>query len=491
MRVRIKFVLLLLKKQNIFMRLTFWGAAKQVTGSMSLLTLDDGYQVLIDCGIDMANMAETAPLYPNSALPFDASLVNVVLLTHAHLDHSGKLPNLFKEGYEGQILCTSATASLTQILLEDSARINQRKLKAYSKRKSRGLSLDHFNFIPENLYTTSDVSATIKEVVPLQFTRRFNIKPGLWVTFLPAGHLLGAAHVYIEVEEGDETKTFLFSGDIGRKNYPLLQNPSNLPQADYVISETTYGNREHTEIADSANELRKVILKSCVDMPGRLIIPAFSIGRTQAVLFEMHKLFVSGKIPPIKVFADSPLAMQSNRIYEDFTHLLNKEAKEFKEGNNSLFNFDNIEYAQKQNDSKAISNYNEPCIIISSSGMLEGGRIQHHIQANMENPYATVLMVGFSAEGTLGARLRDNEGYLRMGSEELKVNCKIEQTDSFSGHGDINDLLSFIQQQDKNKVTQIFLNHGEEESMMAFKEKIENIGYQNVVIPQKGHEYIL
>lgn len=473
------------------MRLTFWGAAKQVTGSMTLLTLDDGYQVLIDCGIDMANLAETDPLYPNSALPFDASLVNVVLLTHSHLDHSGKLPNLYKEGYEGQFLCTSATAALTQILLDDSARINQRKLKAYSKRKSRGLSVDHFNFIPENLYTSSDVGNTMKEVVPIQFGRKFNIKPGLWVTFIPAGHLLGAAHIYIEVEENGERKTLLFSGDIGRKDYPLLKDPEKVPQADYVICETTYGNREHTKINDSSEELADVIRRTCIDIPGRLIVPAFSIGRTQAVLFEMHKLFASGKLPPIKVFADSPLAMQSNRIYEDNKHLLNQEAKDFKEDYESLFNFDNIEYAQKQNDSKAISNYSEPYIIISSSGMLEGGRIQHHIQANMENPYATVLMVGFSAEGTLGARLRDHEGYLRMGSEELKVNCTIEQTDSFSGHGDVNDLQNFIEQQDKNKVSQIFLSHGEEESMIAFKDRIEKLGYQNVMIPTKGHEFIL
>ncbi|KXX71045.1 MBL fold metallo-hydrolase RNA specificity domain-containing protein [Flammeovirga sp. SJP92] len=473
------------------MRLTFWGAAKKVTGSMTLLTLDDGYQILIDCGIDMANMTETDPLYPTSALPFDASLVNVVLLTHAHLDHSGKLPNLYKEGFEGQILCTSATASLTQILLDDSARINQRKLKAYSKRKSKGLSLDHFNFIPENLYTTSEVNETMKEVVPIQFKRKFNIKPGLWVTFLPAGHLLGAAHILVEVEENGIQKSFLFSGDIGRKNYPLLQDPIELPQVDYVICETTYGNREHTKIDDSTKELQDVIKRACVDIPGRLIIPAFSIGRTQAVLFELHKLFEAGKLPRIKVFADSPLAMQSNRIYEDFLYLLNQEAKDFKEDYDSLFNFENIEYAQKQNDSKAISNYNEPYIIISSSGMLEGGRIQHHIQANMENPYATVLMVGFSADGTLGARLRDNEGYLRIGNEDLKVNCKIEQTDSFSGHGDVNDLQHFIQQQDKNKVTQIFLNHGEEESMTAFKERIENLGYENVVIPEKGHEFII
>ncbi|AZQ65395.1 MBL fold metallo-hydrolase [Flammeovirga pectinis] len=473
------------------MRLTFWGAAQQVTGSMAMLTLDDGYQVLIDCGIDMANLSEKDPIYPNSAFPFDATLVNVVLLTHAHLDHSGKLPNLYKEGYEGQILCTSPTADLSRILLEDSARINQRKLKAYNKKKTKGQSIDHYTFIPDNLYTESDVNNTMNEVVPIQFSRRFNVKPGLWVTFLPAGHLLGAAHIYIEVEENNERKTFLFSGDIGRKDYPLLIDPVEVPQADYVICETTYGNREHTKIVDSAKEIQDVIKRTCIDMPGRLIVPAFSIGRTQAVLFEMHKLFEANKLPPIKVFADSPLAMQSNHIYERYSYLLNKEAKEFKEDNDSLFNFENIEYAQKQNDSKAISNYTEACIIISSSGMLEGGRIQHHIQANMENPYATVLMVGYSAEGTLGARLRDNEGFLRMGSEEHRVHCKIEQTDSFSGHGDVNDLQNFISQQDKNKVTQIFLSHGEEESMIAFKERIENLGYKNVVIPTKGHEFIV
>ncbi|ANQ52071.1 MBL fold metallo-hydrolase [Flammeovirga sp. MY04] len=473
------------------MKLTFWGAAEKVTGSMALLTLEDGYQVLIDCGVDMSNLTEEDPIYPNSAFPFDVSLVNVVLLTHAHLDHSGKLPNLYKEGYEGQILCTSPTASLTNILLEDSARINQRKLKTYNKKKSKGQSLEQFNFVPENLYTESDVSNTMQEVVPIQFGRRFNVKPGLWVTFIPAGHLLGAAHIYIEAEDNGEMKTLLFSGDIGRKEYPLLKDPAPVPQADYIICETTYGDREHQHIKDSAQEILDVIIKTCVDIPGRLIIPAFSIGRTQAVLFELHKLFVEGKLPPIKIFSDSPLGIQSNRIYDQFSNHLNKEAREFIDENDSLFNFENMEYVLKANDSKAISNYNEPCIIISSSGMMEGGRIQHHIQANMENPYATILMVGFSAEGTMGARLRDNEGTLRLGNEEHKVHCKIEQTDSFSGHGDKNDLIDFVQQQDKSKTKQIFLNHGEEESMFAFKKTIEDLGYPNVVVPTKGHEFII
>ncbi|GAA4822708.1 MBL fold metallo-hydrolase [Algivirga pacifica] len=472
------------------MELTFWGAARQVTGSMFLLKLEDDYQVLIDCGVDMANMSESMPLYPGASFPFDPTLVNVVLLTHAHLDHSGKLPNMYRDGYEGQILCTSPTMELTELLLRDSANINQRKIKAYHKKLAKGIDPESIPFDPKNLYNANDVQHTLEQFVPIQFHRRFNIKPGLHVTFIPTGHLLGAASILVEVEENGETKKLLFSGDIGRNDYPLLPDPEPMPEADYIICETTYGNRTHQSIADSTEEIADVIQRACVDKPGRLIIPAFSIGRTQAVIYIMHKLFEAGKLPPVKIFADSPLAQQSNHVYERMSSFLNEEAKEFKKEYGSLFNFETLKYIEQTKESEAISNYNEPCIIISSSGMMEGGRIQHHIRANMENSYCTILMVGFSAEGTLGNRLLNHSGSIRIGTREYPMKANIEKTDSFSGHGDVYDLLNFVHQQDAEKLKKVFLVHGEEEAMKDFSEQIQSEGYK-VELPEKGQTFKL
>ncbi|PWJ43928.1 MBL fold metallo-hydrolase RNA specificity domain-containing protein [Sediminitomix flava] len=468
------------------MKLTFWGAAKQVTGSAFLLELEDDYRVLIDCGLDMGNMKEDMPLYAGSSFPFDPSMVNLVLLTHAHLDHSGKIPLLYNEGFEGQVLCTSPTLALAEILLLDSANINMKKKKAYQKEKSRGGNLKRFTFNPDDLYSPKDVKNAIDRFVPIQFKRRFNVKEGLDITFIPTGHLLGAANIYLHITENGEEKTILFSGDIGRKNYPLLQDPEEAPQADYLVCETTYGNRYHSSISDSSVELIRVIKETCVDKTGRLIIPAFSIGRTQAVLYTLHQLYANNELPPIKIFADSPLALKSNNIYENYSHFLNVEAQEFKKEFGSLFDFDHMHYVHDTKDSKAISNYNEPCIIISSSGMIEGGRIQHHIRANIENPYSTIMMVGFSAEGTLGAKLLNKEESLKFDGREVPVLAKIEHTDSFSGHGDLNDLLYFVEQQDQQKLKQVFLVHGEEESMNDFKGSLEEKGYGNIMIPTKG-----
>ncbi|MEH0154287.1 MBL fold metallo-hydrolase [Limibacter armeniacum] len=473
------------------MELTFWGAAQQVTGSMFLLTLEDEYRILIDCGIDMGNLSETMPLYPGSNFPFDASLVNLVLLTHAHLDHSGKIPNLYREGFEGQVLCTSPTMALTELLLLDSASINQKKLKAYHRKLSKGMAPEDFNFDPRDLYVEKDVYKAVDRFVPIQFHRRFNVKHGVHVTFIPTGHLLGAANILLEVEENGETKSIMFSGDIGRSNYPLLQDPHTVPQVDYLICETTYGNREHQSIQDATEAVEDVIRRTCIDKPGRLIIPAFSIGRTQAIIYTLHKLYAENKLPPIKIFADSPLAQRSNVVYEKYTGFLNEEANDFKREHGSLFRFDTVQYVEAMKDSQAIDNYHEPCIIISSSGMMEGGRIQHHIRANMENSYCTILMVGYSAEGTLGNRLLNSNGNIRIGTREYPIKANIEQTDSFSGHGDIHDLLKFVRQQDKVQTKKIFLVHGEGSSMEDFKSTLNKEGYNQVEIPEKGQKYQL
>lgn len=476
------------------MKLTFWGATRQVTGSMYLLELDD-YKILVDCGLDMQKERQKEDednadkIYGGSLFPFEASLINVVILTHAHIDHSGNLPNLVREGFEGQIICTSATYTLTRLLLHDSAMLHQRRLKKISGKNSRKKQASSSEI--SSWYLPKHVEDTEEYFFPLQFNRRFQIIKGVWVTLIPTGHLLGAANVFLEIEEEGQIKKVLFSGDIGRKNYPLLQDPQKPPQADYLLCETTYGSRLHHSQGTAEEEVFKIIQQACVDIPGRLIIPAFSVGRTQALLYVLHKLSVQKRLPAIKIFSDSPLAYQSTKAYETYLSLLNEEANSFYAEHKTLFDFENLIYVEDLKTSKLISNHTEPCIIISSSGMIQGGRIEHHIKANIQNPYATILLIGFAAEGTIGHQLLHGDKTIEIGNKKMAVLANIRSIDIFSGHGDQNDLIEFVEYQDPKQLKQIFLIHGEEASMTTFKEVLEKRNYHQVSIPQKGDTFDL
>lgn len=472
------------------MKLTFWGAARQVTGSMFLLELDNDYRVLIDCGMDMEKKKEEDPLYEGSSFPFEASTINLVILTHAHLDHSGRIPNLLQEGFEGQVLCSSPTLDLAELLLLDAAGLNKRKLQAYHKRRRNNPAVAQKSTLLQNIYLERDVEEAIDQFVPIAFNRKFSVNKELGVTLVPTGHLLGAANVLLEVKENGKLKKILFSGDLGRFNYPLLPDPVAPPQVDYLVCETTYGNRLHSTTADTAEKLQKVIQETCVDIPGRLIIPAFSIGRTQALLYVLNKLCVDGKLPPVKIFADSPLAFRSNKVYEKHYKYLNEEAKEFREDYDSLFDFDTLHYVESSKQSRQISSYAEPCIIISSSGMMEGGRIQHHVAQNLENPYCTIMMVGYSAEGTLGNKLLTGLKTVKVGKREVNVSARVASTDAFSGHGDQTDILKFVNSQDPAQLKKLFLVHGEPSSMDEFKEIVSEQGY-DVEAPAKGESFEL
>jgi len=474
------------------MKLHFLGAARQVTGSMFMLELDD-YKILIDCGTDMERTIDYSQPAESSKsfFPFDASLVNLLILTHAHIDHSGNIPMLYREGFEGQILCTSPTADLTEILLYDSASLNLRKLKAAqgdSRKKQKKMD----NLLKKgDLYLNKDVDDAIKNFVCLQFNRKFQIIDNVWVTFYPAGHLLGAAHVVLEVLEDGITKSIGFSGDIGRKDYPLHVDPVAIPEVDYLVCETTYGNRLHEDIDSPLESLGKIIRETCVDKPGRLIIPAFSVGRTQAVLFTLNQLIEEHNLPPIRVFTDSPLGRSSTKIYSKYLSFLNQEAKDFAKENDSLFDFENLVFLQTEKESEAIKNYREPCIIISSSGMVSGGRVEQHIANNIENSYCTILLIGFAAEGTLGRELLGGMKTLQIKTKEYRVNAQIRKIDVFSGHADQKGLLEFVRQQNPLKLKNVFLSHGEEQSMLDFKNKLEEFGFNHVILPEKNQTFDL
>jgi len=464
------------------MKLTFFGATKQVTGSMFLLTLEDGYQILIDCGTNMGKKREVDD-NPFAVFPFDASLVNLVVLTHAHIDHSGQIPNLYRYGFEGQVLCTAPTLELTEILLNDAASLNQRKIKSIhnkkrSTKKSRSVNIDE-------LYLQRQVHEAMENFVPVKFEHRFKFSDNGYVTFYPAGHLLGAAHLVFEINEGEGTRKIAFSGDIGRKNYPLLVDPMPLPPVDYLVMETTYGDRYHKIKENRLKVLEEVINEACVEKPGRLVIPAFSIGRTQALLYSIHQLVVEGRIPPIPIFTDSPLGRKSNQIYEKYTRFMNQEARDFKSEEESLFDFENLHYLASGKASKEVASHSEPCIIISSSGMVQGGRVERHVAQNIGNPYATILMIGYAVEGTLGHDLlTGNREELTIFGKPEKVMAEIKSLDIFSGHGDFDDLINFAETQDQTTLAQTFLVHGEETSMKHFKRALEDKGYKNIAIPE-------
>ncbi len=460
---------------------------------MYLLELDDDYRILIDCGSDLERSnGQTPPVEPPTTgfFPFEASSINVVLLTHAHIDHSGNLPNLYREGYEGQILCTEPTFALTDILLKDAASLNQRKINELNGSRKKKV-LDKQVKMQKDLFLEKQVRESMESVVALQFGRKFRLTDSCNVTFLPAGHLLGAAHIVVDVFENGKKKSICFSGDIGRKNYPLLVDPAPVPPVDYLVCESTYGNRLHNDTEKPEDALADIIKRTCIDIPGRLIIPTFSVGRTQSLLYTLNRLYTQRGFQPIKVFSDSPMGFESTKVYLKNVRQLSKEARDFYDENETLFDFENFEFLESSKASKAVSDYNEPCIIISSSGMVQGGRVEYHVAANIGNPYCTILLIGYCAEGTLGWRLLNGQPTLTIKGEEKQVLANIEKIDVFSGHGDRNDLLNFVQMQSPETLKNIFLVHGEASSMEAFKETLAEAGYPNVQIPAKGQTYEL
>ncbi|TKC02481.1 MBL fold metallo-hydrolase [Pedobacter cryotolerans] len=456
------------------MKLTIWGAAQQVTGSMHLLQTEN-YNILIDCGLDYEKGTYQEE---NEFFPFDPSTIDVVILTHAHIDHSGNLPTLVRLGFAGQILCTPPTADLTEILLFDSVNIFLSKQKKKPKR-GRG------NYGPKPLYLQRDVMETVDRFVTIGFNKPFKINGSIELTFIPAGHLLGAAAAVISINENGITKKIGFTGDVGRKNYPVLVDPEPLPPLDYLVSESTYGGRFHSKDKTLEDTLIETIKETCIKSPGRLIIPAFSIGRTQSLVFTLNQIFSKGLLPPVQIFVDSPLANFATDIYRKHHQLVNEEAKTFYQTKGDEFDFENLVYVQDRKESESVMNYLEPCIIISSAGMLEGGRIQDHLYHNIQNYYCTILFIGYCAKGTLGDRLLRGDPIIRLRNRDLMVYATIKKTDLLSGHGDHQDLVDTVKQQDLQKLKNVFLVHGETKSMDALAQSLTEEGY-HVVKPIKG-----
>ena len=455
------------------MKYTCWGAAKQVTGSMHLLELDSGYKILVDCGIDYEDKDNKTI---NSHFQFNPKDIDVLLLTHAHIDHSGNIPNLVKQGFKGEIICTEPTAFLLDKLWIDSVNIQNNN---FNRRKTA------------RLYGFKEVKEANEQLLTVNFNQKFTLNSEVSCTFHEAGHIIGAASIRLEVTEENSIKTIGFTGDLGNSGSKLIVDPEPMQGLNYLITETTYGNRQHKEKRSPEDVLIEYVTKTCVDQEGRLIIPAFSVGRTQAILFTLKKLFNTGILPPIRVFADSPLALASSNIHNRFSDYLNDEAKNNMLVDGSLFDFKSLYLVEDKSDVEDMELYRDSCIIVSSAGMLEGGRIQHHISDHIQNPSCTILIAGFCSPGTLGAQLLEGRSMIRVKGNDKYVYAKIDQTDVFSAHPDTDGLQDYFEATHTDQLTKIFFVHGEEESMYELKSLLSDDLQKKVVIPSKGESFKL
>ncbi|MCB9251108.1 MAG: MBL fold metallo-hydrolase [Flavobacteriales bacterium] len=461
------------------MKLNFWGAAKQVTGSMHQLVLKSGYNVLIDCGLQYERGDS---LEVNHDLPVNPKEVDLILLTHAHIDHSGNIPTFIKKGYDGNIICTEPTYALAESLLSDSVNV---QLAESKPGKNKRKWVRHTSV----LYGQKDVNHAMNKTLTYPFLKWFEVNEELRFMFYPAGHILGAASILLEIRERNTITRIGFTGDLGQINAKIVVDPMPMPELDYLVSESTYGNRLHKNEFSPEEELERYIQKNCINIRGRIVIPAFSVGRTQAILFTLNKLYRKGILKGIRVFTDSKLGIQSTKIHAAYDSYLNEEAKKFIEEYGSLFEFPELRVIQTESEQKEMAYHSGPSIIVSSAGMIEGGRIQQHIRNNIQNPMCTILIAGYCAKGTLGYRLLQGQNSVKIKNKEHAVFAKIRSTDVFSAHPDRTGLVDYIKNSESGKLKKIFLVHGEAQNMTEFGEFLGEQINTEIVIPEKGMSF--
>ncbi|MGZ3932897.1 MAG: MBL fold metallo-hydrolase RNA specificity domain-containing protein, partial [Bacteroidia bacterium] len=422
----------------------------------------------------------------NRNLGLDPQSIDAVILSHAHIDHSGNLPLLVKQGFTGPIYCTPATLDVCKLLLVDSAHIHESDVIFINKRRrKKGLP----DIKP--LYTVSDAERSLKFFRPVKFNEVCHVNEEVSFSFSPNGHIIGSAAVHISVHESGKTTTLAFTGDIGRYADPILPPPEAFGQADYIISESTYGNRLHEAGSDAETKFLSIVLETCVKNRGRLVIPAFSLGRTQEVLYMINKLENKGVLPAIKIYVDSPLSTHATEVVKKHRECFNEELKAYLKNDPDPFGFPHLKYIEDATASKALNQLKEPCIIISASGMADAGRVKHHIANAVGDPRNAILIMGYCAPRTLGAKLLAHEKQVHIFGEYYSVKAKVEAILSYSAHADYNEILKFLSCQAKQKVKRIFLVHGESAAKVSLKDKLLAEGYADVSIPLKGESFHL
>jgi len=463
------------------MNIKFCGAARQVTGSSHLVTLDNGFTILLDCGMFQGSYA--TDFASNSNFLFNPEAIDCVVLSHAHIDHCGRLPKLVKDGFKGPIHATHATRSLATIMLLDSAHIQEKDSAFFNKkhedRRDEGVAFR------DPLYTSKDVDSAMRLFVGYGYDQWHKIHDDVRVMFTDAGHILGSASVTLEIRENGKTTMLGFTADIGRPNRPILRDPQPMPEVDYLICESTYGDRIHESQPNEMDRFLRIIKKTCLEKRGKLIIPAFSVGRTQEIVYLLDQAHTAGRLPKVKVFVDSPLAINATAVYGSHPECFDNDLHQYMLIDNNPFGFNDLTYIRQAEQSKGLNNSHEPGIIISSSGMMNAGRVKHHLFNNIEDPRNTFLIVGYCTPDTPGGKLRNGATGLKIFNQYKEVKAEVEVMDSFSAHGDRDEMRDFVNNQ-KKKLKKLFLVHGEYDTQQAWRSFLRETGFEHIEIPALG-----
>ena len=458
------------------MTINFHGAARTVTGSKHLVELNNGTRILLDCGMFQGMGENTEDL--NERFGFNPIKVDYLVLSHAHIDHCGLIPRLVAEGFNGQIFCTAPTMDLARILLIDSAKIQEQDAEYSNKhRLQKGLPLLN------PLYTEEQAMQSLRLFKIVDYNEEHEITPSVKLRFTDAGHLIGSAAMHLSITENGRQTQLTFSGDVGRYGDMLLKSPQTFPQADYILLESTYGDSLHKDVGAIENTLLEIIKHTCELNGGTVIIPAFSVGRTQELLYALNSLELKGILPDLHYYVDSPLSEKATRVLMDHPEVYNKAVTDVLKVDANPFGFKGLRFIQSTEESKALNDDPTPCVIISSSGMAEAGRVKHHIKNNIGNTKCTILMVGYCEPNSLGGHLLRGDKEVFIFGERYEVKAEVRSIKSMSAHGDYEDLLRFISCQDPQKVKKVFLVHGEYEVQQHFREKILEKGFSQVEIP--------
>ncbi|MDB5223763.1 MAG: fold metallo-hydrolase [Chitinophagaceae bacterium] len=463
------------------MKIAFHGAARTVTGSKHLLTLSNGKKYLLDCGMFQGMGKETEGL--NRDFGFDAATIDYLILSHAHIDHCGLIPKLVKDGFNGKIFSTDATKDLAAILMQDSAGIQENDLKFVNKRRA---AEGKPYLLP--LYTTEDALKAIELFVPQQYDQWFAVDENVQVMYKDAGHIIGSATVHLKVKENGKETRITFSGDVGRYRDVILKSPADFPQADYILLESTYGNSLHEQVTGTTDLLLEWIIKTCLQKKGKLIIPAFSVGRTQEILFALNQLESENRLPDLTYIVDSPLSSEATQVIKSYPQYFNKTIQKLLETDKDPFNFKGLKFTKTVDESKMLNYSKDPLVIISASGMAEAGRVKHHISNNIENSRNTILFTGYCEPNSLGGRLKLHPKEVNIFGTPHEVNAEIAEIRSMSAHGDYNDLSQWLSCQDPKQVKKLFLVHGEYNVQLDFQQRLISKGFANVEIPERHYE---
>ncbi len=464
------------------MTIQFLGAANEVTGSKHLITTHSGKRILLDCGMYQGKGMETDAA--NRDLGFDPKTIDCVVLSHAHIDHSGLLPYIYKLGFRGDIISTPATRDLCAIMLQDTAFIQAQDIRWYNKKMDR---LHKPKVQP--LYDNNHVERCMQHFVTVGYGRRYRLFDGVYLTFTNSGHMLGSAVCSFEIEEEGEVKRIAYTGDIGRAKSHILCSPQPFPQCDYLICESTYGDRLHDDALVSEEELLGVVDSTCVYKKGKLLIPSFSVGRTQEIVYVLNKLYNDGRLPHIPVYVDSPLSVNATHIFRMYLGELNEEVQDDLRFDDDPFGFNTLRYITDIRESKALNHNPNPCIIISASGMLEAGRIKHHVANHISDPSTTILIVGYCTPTSLGARIQNPDlKWISIFGFDHKIKAQVSKIEGFSGHGDYKEMIDYLTRSvNVEAVRRTFIVHGELAAQETYKDHLYEAGFRNIEHPEKGY----